>query len=55
LKNISADELNALAAKYLNTEDMTVVVVGDKATILPDLEKLGYNIIELDTNGKPVQ
>jgi hypothetical protein len=26
--------------------------VGDKVKILPGLEKLGYDIIELDVNGK---
>jgi len=54
LENITAEEINALADKYLNTKDMTVVVVGDKATILPDLQKLGYDIVELDENGNPV-
>lgn len=54
LEGISAQEINDLAAKYLNTEEMTVVVVGDKATIMPDLQKLGYRIVELDTDGNPV-
>lgn len=54
LENIESDEINALATKYLNIKDMTIVVVGDKATILPDLEKLGYDIVELDTEGNPI-
>ena len=54
LANIEADEVNALAAKYLDTKDMTIVVVGDKATILPDLQKLGYDIVELDADGNPI-
>jgi zinc protease len=33
---------------------MNILVVGDKAKILPTLEKLGYEIIELDVDGKPV-
>ncbi len=54
LENIEADEINTLAAKHLDTKDMTIVVVGDKATILPDLQKLGYDIVELDADGNPV-
>lgn len=55
LDNITAAELNALAGKYLDTKEMTIVVVGDKATILPDLQKLGYNIVELDADGHRVK
>ena len=36
-------------------EDMIIVVVGDKATILPDLEGLGYEIVELDENGNLIE
>lgn len=51
LKNITADEINALAKKYLNTDKMNILLVGDKAKILPGLQKLGYEIVELDTDG----
>jgi len=54
LDNITADEINALADKYLNIKDMTIVVVGDKATILPGLQDLGYDIVELDAEGNPI-
>jgi zinc protease len=30
-------------------------VVGDKAKILAGLQKLGYDIIELDVDGKPAE
>jgi len=30
-----------------------ILVVGDKAKILESLQKLGYEIIELDADGKP--
>jgi zinc protease len=30
------------------------VVVGDKARILDGLKRLGYDIVELDKDGKPV-
>jgi hypothetical protein len=34
---------------------MVILVVGDKATVLGKLEKLGYGpVIELDADGSPV-
>ena len=48
-------ELDALAKKYITTDKMNILVVGDKAKILPGLQKLGYEIIELDVDGKPVE
>lgn len=55
LKNIRADEINALAKKYLNLEKMNILLVGDKAKILPGLQKMGYEIVELDADGKEVK
>lgn len=52
--NMSKAEIDALARKWVNAGKMNVLVVGDKAKILPGLEKLGYEIIELDADGKPV-
>lgn len=51
LDTIDAAELNKLAVQYLDTRKMTVVVVGDKEQILPGLQKLGYQIVELDAEG----
>ncbi len=55
LASIKADELNMLADKHLNLDEMITVVVGDKAKILASLEKISDNIVELDVNGKPVK
>ncbi len=55
LEDVEVDELNALAAKHLDLDSMIVVVVGDKKSILPGLEKLGYDIIELDAEAQPVK
>ncbi|CAN5566415.1 pitrilysin family protein [soil metagenome] len=54
LKSISKKEIDALAKKWLNTGKMDILLVGDKAKILPALEKLGYEIIELDAEGKKI-
>jgi zinc protease len=51
LKNITAAEINALAKKYINVDKMNILLVGDKAKILPGLQKLGYEIVELDVDG----
>lgn len=55
LAAIGEDELNRLASKHLSLDDMIIVVVGDKQAILPDLEGLGYEIVELDENGNLVE
>jgi zinc protease len=55
LKNITKSDINALAQKWINADKMNIVVVGDKNKILPGLQKLGYEIVELDVDGKPVE
>jgi zinc protease len=52
LSTITPAEINQLSKKYLNTDNMVILVVGDKAKILPGLQKLGYPIVELDSDGK---
>ncbi len=54
LRNITKEEINALAKKYLQVEKMSIMLVGDKAAIKPGLEKLGYEVVELDPDGAPI-
>lgn len=51
LKSISVPEINALAAQYLPTEKMVITIVGDKEKILPGLQKLGYEVVDVDSDG----
>ena len=44
-------EIDALAKKWLQTDKMNILLVGDKEKILPGLQKFGYMIVELDTDG----
>jgi zinc protease len=51
LSSISKEEINALAKKWINTEKMNILLVGDKEKILPGLQKFGLEIVELDADG----
>jgi zinc protease len=55
LKNITKSEIDALAKKYIHPEKVNIVLVGDKARILPGLQKAGYEIVELNTDGKMLE
>lgn len=55
LKNITESEINSYAKKLLPYDKMTILVVGDKAKIYDGLMKLGYEVIELDTDGNPAK
>jgi zinc protease len=54
LNGLKKEELNELAKKYINVTSMFILVVGDKKVIYPGLQKLGYEIVELDSNGNKV-
>lgn len=51
LKKANADELVSIVKKYVDINKVNIVLVGDKEKIKPGLEKLGYEIIELDADG----
>lgn len=54
LNYISKNDINELAKKYLPYNNMVIVVVGDKATNLEKVKKLGFDVVEIDTNGKVI-
>lgn len=51
LKSITKPEIDQLAKKQLPYNNMAIVIVGDKAKIYNGLSVLGYEIIELNTEG----
>ena len=55
LANLTKDEVDSLAKKHLNIEEMIMVVVGDKDDLIGKLETLGLPIEEIDADGKPVK
>ena len=42
----------AQAKKYLHPDKMNILMVGDKQRIIDNVKKLGYEIVELDADGK---
>ena len=54
LTNIGKAELNLLAAKHLELDEMITVVVGDKAKVMDSLKPMFDNIVALDEEGKPL-
>jgi zinc protease len=55
LKSMTKKDYDALAKKWIHPEKLNMLLVGDKAKILPGLQKLGYKIVELDVDGKLVE
>jgi zinc protease len=51
LSNMTKKEIDAMAKKMLHPEKMNILLVGDKVRIMPGLQKMGYEIVELDTDG----
>ncbi len=51
LSSMTKEDIDALAKKWLISDKMNILLVGDKAKILPGLQKLHYEIVELDVDG----
>lgn len=54
LANLTKQQVDAISKKMLNPEKMNILLVGDKAKIIEGVKKTGYEVIELDVDGKPV-
>ncbi|MBL0335930.1 MAG: insulinase family protein [Chitinophagaceae bacterium] len=54
LAAMTKKEITAVAKKWLDPAKMNILLVGDKAKIYDGVKKLGYEIIELDADGKKV-
>jgi len=51
LNTIPASEIQQLAKKYYDLNKMNILLVGDANLFLPGLKDLGYEIVELDSEG----
>ena len=54
INSITKEEINKLADKNLQIQNMNILVVGDKASNIEELIKLGYEIIELNAKGEVI-
>ncbi len=52
INSITKEEIDALAKKHLKDENMYIMVVGDGASVRPKLEKLGYEVVDLNVTGE---
>lgn len=52
LKAMTKAEINKVTQKYVQPDKMNILLVGDKAKIIEGVKKLGYEIIEVDADGK---
>ncbi|HVF82017.1 MAG TPA: pitrilysin family protein [Flavisolibacter sp.] len=52
LQSMTKAQMKAMAQKYLHPDKMNILLVGDKKKIMDGVKKLGYEIIELDADGK---
>ncbi len=55
LQSMSKADIDALADKHLNLDEMIMVVVGDKAKYMDEVKALGYPVVEIDADGNPVE
>jgi zinc protease len=55
LNKITKKELDQIAKDRLKTDQMVIVVVGDEASNIEGLRKLGYEIVKLNAKGELVE
>lgn len=55
INELSKNDIDGLAKRYLPLDKMLVVVVGDKNSNIDKIKKLGFEVIELDSNGEIVK
>lgn len=53
LQKMTKKEIDAIAKKRLPINNMIITVVGNKSAVKPGLQKLGYEVVELDKEGNP--
>lgn len=54
IQSVTAETANAAFKRWVSPAQLNWVVVGDLAVIRPDLDKLGFQLIEVDRDGQPI-
>ena len=55
LANMTKTEIDALANKHLDSNEMIILVVGNKEIALPQLEALNIPVVEIDEDGQALK
>ena len=55
VRKLTRDELQATGKQIVQPDLVNWIVVGDKSKILDSLKELGYEIVEMDTDGNPIK
>jgi len=55
LNSITKSEIDMVTKRNIRPDRMNILLVGDKAKIYEGVKKLGYEIIELDADGKKIE
>ncbi len=55
LAKLTKAEVDALAKKHLNLDDMIMLVVGDKDKHLNDVKRIGYPVVLIDEDGAEIK
>ena len=55
IRTISKEEINELARKHLDIENMHILVVGDGASHRDKLKALGYEIVDVTEKGDIIE
>ena len=50
LKQLNKADIKQIAEKYLHPENMFIVLAGDLEKIKPGLEKMGYEVVEMNAD-----
>ena len=50
LNQLTKADVDQISTSYIHPTQMYIIVVGDRATVLDPLKKLGYPVIEMDIN-----
>jgi predicted Zn-dependent peptidase len=54
VRGVTLQSANDAWKRWINPDQLTILIVGDVATIRPGLEALGLPISQVDVNGEPV-
>jgi zinc protease len=55
MNGMKKEDISKVAKDLLHPDKMNILLVGDKAKILPGIQKLGYEIVELDVDGNQLK